>query len=61
MNTMRSVKLIKNGERKVPEIQAKVESAADPNRWPTAVQSWVSEFQQHRRGEILPAFNSLFK
>jgi hypothetical protein len=61
MNTKPAVKLIKNGERKVPEIQAKVESAAGPNRWSTAVRSWVVEFQQHRRGESLPAFNNLFK
>lgn len=61
MNTTRSVKLIKNGESKDPEIQAEVESDADPNRWSTEVRVWVVEFQQHRRVESLPAFESLFK
>ena len=61
MNTTRSVKVIKNGERSVPEIQASVESAADPNRWSTAVRSWVVEFQERDRDESLPAFDSLFK
>lgn len=46
--------------RPEPEPQAEVEFAVDLNRWSTAVQSWVSEFQQHH-GESLPAFDSLFK
>jgi hypothetical protein len=57
MNTEES----KEEERQDPEPQAEVESSVDPNRWSTAVHSWVSEFQQHRRGESLPAFDSLFK
>ena len=61
MNTKPAVKLINNGERRVPEVQAEVESAADPNRWSASVQSWVSEFQQQGRGKSLPAFDSLFK
>ena len=61
MNKKRSVKLIKNGERKNPRIQAELESAVDPNRWSKAVRGWVGEFQQQQRGETLPAFNSLFK
>jgi hypothetical protein len=61
MNTTRAVKLIKNGERKGPEIQAAVESAVDPNRWSKSVRSWVVEFQERDRGESLPAFDSLFK
>jgi hypothetical protein len=62
MNTKPSVKVIKKDEEgKVPEPQAKVELSIDPNRWSKAVQSWVSEFQKHRRGEILPAFDGLFK
>ena len=61
MNTTRSVKLIKNGERKDPEIQAEVEAAAGPNIWHKAVQSWVVEFQERDRSESLPAFDSLFK
>jgi hypothetical protein len=61
MNTTRSVKLVKGGERKVSEIQAEVESVVDPNRWTRAVRSWVVEFEQHPRGESLPAFDSVFK
>jgi hypothetical protein len=61
MNTKPSVRLVKKEEPKDPEIQAKVESAAGPNRWSTAVRSWVGEFQQNRRGESRPAFDSLFK
>jgi hypothetical protein len=61
MNTTRAVKVIKNGERKEPNIQAEVESAAGPNRWSTAVRSWVVEFQERDRSESLPAFDSLFK
>ncbi len=62
MNTARAVKLIKNGERKDPETQAEAESAADPNRWSTAVRSWVVEFQERdRSGESVPGFDSLFK
>ena len=58
---MRSVKLIKHGERKDAEIESNVESAAGPNRWSSAVRSWVVEFQQDRQDESLPAFDSLFK
>jgi hypothetical protein len=36
-------------------------AAARPNRWSTAVRSWVVEFQQRDRNESLPAFDSLFK
>jgi hypothetical protein len=61
MTTTRSVKLIKNGERKDPEIQTEVESAADPNKWSTEIRAWVVEFQQNRQVELLPAFESLFK
>jgi hypothetical protein len=61
MNTKSPVKLIKKEKREAPEVQAEVEFADDPNRWSTAVRSWVSEFQQHRRDESLPAFDSLFK
>jgi hypothetical protein len=61
MNTKPEVKLIKNRERKVPEIQARVESAAGTNRWFTAVRSWVVEFQGRDRNESLPGFDSLFK
>ena len=62
MNPKRAVKVIKNGERKDPDIQAEVESAAGPDRWSNAVQSWVVEFQERDRGgESTPAFDSLFK
>ncbi len=60
MNTKPLVKLIKNVELKDARIRAKVKSAARPNRWSTTVRSWVIEFQ-HRRGESLPRFDSLFK
>jgi len=60
MNTKRSVKLIKRHER-VPQRRAMVELAVGPNRWTTAVRSWVVEFQERNRGESLPAFDSLFK
>ena len=61
MNTERAVKLTKKDERKGPEPQARGQCAANPNRWSKAVQSWVSEFQKHRRDESLRAFDSLFK
>ena len=61
MITKSSVKLIKKEKREAPEVQAEIEFAVEPNRWATAVRSWVTEFQQHRRGESLPAFDSLFK
>jgi hypothetical protein len=61
MSTEPSVKLVKKEQRKGSELQAEVECAVDLNRWSTAVQSWVREFQTHRRGESLPAFDSLFK
>jgi len=60
MNT-KSVKLIKKHERTSPQLLATVASAAGPNRWSAAVRLWVAEFEQHRRGESLPAFDSLFK
>lgn len=61
MNTIRSVKVIKNGERIDPAMHAEVESATGPNRWSKSVRSWVVEFQERDRGESLPAFDSLFK
>lgn len=61
MNSKPPVRLVKNAERKVPQIQVEMESGAGSNRWSAAVRSWVVEFQQHRRGESLPAFDSLFK
>jgi hypothetical protein len=62
MNPTRAVKVIKNGERKDPDIQAEVESATGPNKWTTAVRSWVVEFQERdRSAESTPAFDSLFK
>jgi hypothetical protein len=53
--------LIPNEEPEVHDIQAQAESAAGPNRWSTAVQSWLVEFEQHAQGESLPAFDTLFK
>ena len=61
MNTARSIKLIKNAERKNQGRKIKVALAVDPNRWSTAVRSWVVEFQERDRSESLPAFDSLFK
>jgi len=57
MNTERS----KEDERQDPEPQPEIEFEVGANRWSTAVETWISEFQQHRRGESLPAFDSLFK
>jgi hypothetical protein len=61
MNTKHAIKIIKNGKRKVLAIPPLTESVPGPERWSTAVQSWVSEFQKHRRHESLQAFDSLFK
>jgi len=60
MNNIRSVKLIKRHERIPRQRRATVKLATGPNRWSTAVRSWVVEFQQHDRSESLPAFDSLF-
>lgn len=61
MNPTRPVRVIKNGEGQTPDVQAEVESV-DPNRWSTAVRSWVVEFQERdRSAESTPAFDSLFK
>jgi len=61
MNTKPLVKLVKKAEPKTPEVQTQARFFIDSNRWSTAVRSWVSEYQQDRRGESLPAFDSLFK
>lgn len=55
------IRLIKKEQRKAPEIPAGLEFVAGPNKWSQAVLSWVTEFQQQRCGESLPAFESLFK
>lgn len=57
---MQSVKLIKND--KALEPPAKIQLAINPkNKWSKEVKTWMSEFQNHRRGEPLPAFDRLFK
>ena len=61
MSTKRSIRLIKKEQRRGPETKTGLGSAAGPNKWSGAVRSWVSEFKQHRRGELLPSFDSLFK
>jgi len=61
MNKTRAVKIIKEQERNVPELTQTDDSAADPDRWSTAVSSWVLEFKQQRHIELLPGFDSLFK
>jgi hypothetical protein len=60
MTTVRSIKLIKNADRKHRKIQIAVGLAVNPNRWSTAVRSWIVEFQEGDRTESLPAFDSLF-
>jgi len=55
------VKLIKKDQRKVSKDRMAVNSGSAPNRWSKAVRGWVSEFQRDRHGEVLPAFDSLFK
>lgn len=54
------IKLIKRHER-VSRRPALVKLVAGPNRWSTAVRSWIVEFQERDRNETLPAFDSLFK
>jgi hypothetical protein len=61
MNTKPPVELIKKAERQGPEAYARTGFFVGPNRWSTAVRSWVREFQQDRSGESIPAFDSLFK
>ena len=61
MTTKRSVKLIKNGERKEPEIPADVDPSTEPKIWSTEVRSWIVESKQNRQVESLQAFDSLFK
>lgn len=58
---IKKAKVIKKAERETPKVQSRIESGVGPNRWSTAVRSWVSEFQQDRREGSLPAFDSLFK
>jgi hypothetical protein len=60
MNPARSIKRIKSAERK-KGLEMPVELAVNPNRWSTAVRSWIVEFQERDRDESLPAFESLFK
>jgi len=55
------VKVVKKADREEPESQIEVESETGPNRWSTAVRSWVNEFQEDQGGESLPAFDNLFK
>ena len=55
-----SIKLIKRHQR-VSGRPALVKLTAGPNRWSTAVRSWVVEFQARDRNATLPAFDSLFK
>ena len=58
---MRSIKLIKHADRKGHGVQIAAELAVNPNRWFTAVRSWVGDFQARDRSELLPAFDSLFR
>lgn len=61
MSTKRSIRLIKKEQRRGPETQTGLGSATGPNKWSGSVRSWVIEFKQHRRSELLPSFDSLFK
>ena len=60
MNPDPRVKLIKKKESRAPRIPTLDQSSAVENKWSTAIESWVSEFQK-RRVESLRGFNSLFK
>jgi hypothetical protein len=51
----------KEEERQDLKPQPEIEFEVDPNRWSSAVKTWVSEFQQDRHSESLPAFDGLFK
>jgi len=55
---MQAVKLIKRD--KPLEPRTKIQFAMNPNKWSREVKTWISEFQKHRRGEPLPAFDRLF-
>ena len=55
---MQAVKVIKKD--KPLEPRAKIQISMNPNRWSKAVKTWISEFQKHRHGEPLPAFDRLF-
>jgi hypothetical protein len=61
MNIVRSIKLIKKAARKHLGRESAVELAINPNRWSSAVRSWIVEFQERDGDESLPAFDSLFK
>jgi len=56
---MQTVKLIKKD--KPLEPRAKIEFPTNPDRWSREVKMWITEFQKHRRGESLPAFDRLFR
>jgi hypothetical protein len=58
MNPDLRVKLIKKKKNRVPRIPPLVQSSAVENKWSSAIQSWVSEFQK-RRVESLRGFNCL--
>jgi len=61
MKAVRSIKLIKNAERKDRRRETTVEPAIDPNKWSSSVRSCIVESQGRDRSESLPAFDSLFK
>jgi len=61
MNTARSIRRIKRAERKQQGRESAVDLAINPNRWSSAVRSWIVQFQERDRSESLPAFDSLFR
>lgn len=57
----RLVRIIKRADRESPEGPVEIEAEEGPNKWSSAVSTWVSEFQKDQRDESTPAFDSLFK
>jgi hypothetical protein len=58
MKTKALVRLIKRQER---TPRATVPLAVGPKSWSKSVRSWIVEFQNNDRSEVLRAFDSLFK
>src|SRR5450432_4447197 len=52
MNTKPLIKLIKKAERRPLRPNPRSTSVDGPNRWSTAVHSWVNEFQRDRPRRI---------
>jgi hypothetical protein len=64
MNPLRSIKLIKNADRKNQRRKLPVKLAINATRWSRTVRSWIVEFQGRELdtdASGLPTFDSLFK